>query len=445
MSEPRLTVIGGGLAGSEAALTAAARGVNVTLVEMRPGVMTPAHRGGDFGELVCSNSLKSDDPQTAAGLLKAELRLLGSALIAIADRQRVAAGGALAVDRDGFSGAVTAMIRQQPRITAEQREAQELDWTVPTVIAAGPLAGGALVAHLAAELGAERAFFYDAIAPVVELDSITFPPAFRASRYDKGGAGQPAEAGGDYINLPMDAGEYRRLREAMLAADQATPHAFEEGKFFEACLPVEEMAKRGEDTLRFGPLKPVGLRDPRTGQRPHAVVQVRQDDRAGRLGNLVGFQTRLRPSAQEQVLRLIPGLEQVRIARPGGMHRNTYFDLTGLLAPTLMLTGRPGIFVAGQLAGGEGYTEAIACGWLAGENAARHIQGGPLLALPGTTALGSLARYISTPGPQRLAPMHVNFGLLDPPAAGTKKSGRREEQAARALADVTRISADIKK
>lgn len=443
-----LLVIGGGLAGSEAALVAAGAGMQVTLAEMRPGTMTPAHRSGEFAELVCSNSLKSDEVTSAAGLLKAELRLLQSPVLAIAQQQRVAAGGALAVDRSGFAAAVTETIRRHPRIRVVREEVKKVDWTRPTVIAAGPLAGEELVEYLRTALGAQRCAFYDAIAPVVEAESIAQPPAFRASRYGKGSARSAADGpqppdggGGDYLNLPLTAAEYARFREALLEADRVTPHAFEEVKYFEACLPVEELARRGEETLRFGPLKPVGLRDPRTGERPHAVVQLRQDDRAGELFNLVGFQTRLQPSAQEQVLRLLPGLEQVRIARYGGMHRNTYFDLTGVLAPTLELKPHRGVFVAGQLAGSEGYTEAIACGHLAGLNAARRLQGQEPVAMPPETALGALARYITTPAPQPLAPMHATFGLL-PPVDGSKRD-RRERQAQRALTLMTDMARQL--
>lgn len=442
-----LLVVGGGLAGSEAALVAANAGVQVTLAEMRPARMTPAHRSGDFAELVCSNSLKSDEVTSAAGLLKAELRLLHSPLLALAEQHRVAAGGALAVDRGGFAAAVTETIEQHPRIRVVREEVKQVDWTRPMVIAAGPLAGEELVEYLRTALGARRCAFYDAIAPVVEAESIAQPPAFRASRYGKGSARpaadgtQSPDGGGDYLNLPLTAAEYARFREALLEADRVTAHAFEEVQYFEACLPVEELARRGEDTLRFGPLKPVGLRDPRTGERPYAVVQLRQDDRAGALFNLVGFQTRLQPSAQERVLRLLPGLAQVRIARYGGMHRNTYFDLTGVLAPTLELQEHRGVFIAGQLAGSEGYTEAIACGHLAGLNAARRLQGQEPVAMAPETALGALVRYITTPAPQPLAPMHATFGLL-PPVDGGKRD-RRERQAARALALMTDMARQL--
>lgn len=396
--------------------------------------MTPAHRTGELAELLCSNSLRSNEVRSAAGLLKEELRRLGSLLLATADRTRVAAGSALAVDRAAFAAAVSARIANHPNITVERCAVAELDWDRLTVVAAGPLISEPLALHLAGRLGLAQLHFYDAISPLVEAESVSAPPAFRASRYGKG------SDAGDYLNLPLNRDEYLKFREALVAPAPLEPRPFENRKYFEACLPIEELARRGEDTMRFGPLKPVGLTDPRTGERPYAVVQLRQDDRAGTLYGLVGFQTRMQHGDQEAILRLLPGLAAARFARMGGMHRNTYFDLTAQMLPTLQLRQQPRVLFAGQLAGSEGYPEAMGLGWLAGTNAARLAAGKDPLTVPSNTALGSLVRYLTTPARSGLIPMHVNFGLLDPLPGGRKDEQRRQQVEA-ALTRIAELAA----
>ncbi len=429
-----LTVIGGGLAGSEAAWQAAERGLQVHLYEMRPHTATPAHQTAHLAELVCSNSLGSDLPGRASGLLKAELRRLGALTIAVADAQRVPAGSALAVDRDGFAAEVTRRITAHPRITLYREEVTTLPDTGPVVIASGPLTSPALAQTIVHLTGSDALYFYDAIAPIVELDSVNFAIAFRASRYGKGD-----EEEGDYINCPMNREEYARFVTALLEAERAPLRDFEQTDphFFEACLPVEVLAARGSDALAFGPLRPVGLRDPRTGKRPHAVVQLRQDNAAGSLYNLVGFQTNLKYGDQDRVLRLIPGLAKARFVRYGAMHRNTFLNAPALLLPTLQLQVRPELFFAGQLAGLEGYAGNIAGGWLAGVNAARLALGESLLTLPPTTMSGALLHYITHAEPQGFQPMKANFGILPPLETAVRgKRARGEAYATRALADL---------
>jgi len=425
--DKRLVVVGGGLAGSEAAWQAAQRGVPVLLYEMRPQQMTPAHRTAYLAELVCSNSLGAREIDRALGLLKEELRRLGSLLIACADETALPAGGALAVGREAFAERVSRRVQSHPLITRVTAEVSDLPQE-PAIIASGPLSSPALAEAIARFSGREHLFFYDAMAPIVAAESIDMQVAFRAARYGRGGA--------DYINCPLTQEEYERFVEALLAAEQAPRHDFE-ARFFEACLPVEEIARRGREALAFGPLRPVGLRDPRTGRRPYAVVQLRQDDAAGRLYNLVGFQTNLRYGEQERVFRLIPGLERAHFVRYGQMHRNTFLDSPRLLRPTLQSRAREDLFFAGQITGSEGYVGSIGTGLLAGINAARFLRGEPLWVLPPTTMLGAIVRYITTPREGQFQPMKANFGLLpelEPPARGKRE--RYREYAGRALRDL---------
>ncbi len=434
----RVTVVGGGLAGSEAAWQVACRDIPVRLYEMRPHTSTPAHTGGDLAELVCSNSLGSDLPDRAPGLLKAELRRLGSLLIEVADAQRVPAGGALAVDREGFAAEVTQRITVHPRITLIREEVTALPEGL-AIIASGPLTADRLAAAIREHTGSAALAFYDAIAPIVEIDSINFDVAFRASRYGRGEADE-----GDYINCPLDEEAYHRFIAALLSAERIPLRDFErdDPHFFEACLPVEVLAARGPQALAFGPLRPVGLHDPHTGRRPYAVVQLRQDNAAGTLYNLVGFQTNLKYGEQERVLRLIPGLENARFVRYGSMHRNTYLNAPALLAPTLQMRVQPNLFFAGQIAGLEGYAGNIAGGWLAGVNVARLARGLPLLTPPPETMIGALMHYITRADPATFQPMKANFGLLPP--LDTRTRGKRARGAAyteRALACLEQWSA----
>lgn len=434
MDNPGVIVIGGGLAGSEAAWQVAERGLPVRLYEMRPAQLTPAHTTGDLAELVCSNSFGSEAVDRASGLLKAELRRLGSLLMAVADAHRVPAGSALAVDREGFAAEVTRRITAHPRITLVREEVTALPASGPVVVASGPLTSAPLAAALQAFTGSESLAFYDAIAPIVEVDSIDFTRAFRASRYGKG-----EEAAGDYINCPLTSEEYERFVAALLSAERAELRDFERSDphFFEACLPVEVLAARGPDALAYGPLRPVGLTDPRTGRRPAAVVQLRQDNAAGTLYNLVGFQTNLKYGEQDRVLRLIPGLENARFVRYGSMHRNTYLNAPRLLLPTLQARARPDLFFAGQLAGLEGYAGNIAGGWLAGVNAARLALGQDLWTLPPETMMGALLAYLTQADPATFQPMKANLGLLPP--LEKRLRGKRDRSAAyarRALASL---------
>lgn len=434
MANPVVIVIGGGLAGSEAAWQVAERGLPVRLYEMRPAQLTPAHTTGDLAELVCSNSFGSEAVDRASGLLKAELRRLGSLLMAVADAHRVPAGSALAVDREGFAAEVTRRITTHPRITLVREEVTALPESGPVVVASGPLTSAPLTAALQAFTGSESLAFYDAIAPIVEVDSIDFTRAFRASRYGKG-----EEAAGDYINCPLTQEEYERFVAALLSAERAELRDFERSDphFFEACLPVEVLAARGPDALAYGPLRPVGLTDPRTGRRPAAVVQLRQDNAAGTLYNLVGFQTNLKYGEQDRVLRLIPGLENARFVRYGSLHRNTYLNAPRLLLPTLQARARPDLFFAGQLAGLEGYAGNIAGGWLAGVNAARLALGQDLWTLPPETMSGALLAYLTQADPATFQPMKANLGLLPP--LEKRPRGKRDRSAAyarRALASL---------
>ncbi len=428
-----LIVIGGGLAGSEAAWQAAQRGISVTLYEMRPVRMTPAHVTDRLAELVCSNSLGSKLVDRAPGLLKEELRRLDSLILACAEEAAVPAGGALAVDRERFAALVTRRIESHPRITVRREEVTTIPDT-PTIIATGPLTSDALAQEIARLTGQDALYFYDAMAPIVTYESINMEVAFRASRYGRGEAKD-----GDYINCPLTQEEYDRFVEALVTAERIPLRDFEreDPRFFEGCLPIEELARRGHEALAFGPLRPVGLVDPRTGRRPHAVVQLRQDNLAGTLYNLVGFQTNLRWGEQRRVFRMIPGLEEAEFVRYGQMHRNTFINAPLLLEPTMQFRRRPDLFFAGQITGVEGYVGNAATGWVAGFNAARLLRGKPPVALPRTTMIGALCHYVSHADPGTFQPMKANFGLLPPlPRRYRKKRERYRAYAERALADL---------
>jgi methylenetetrahydrofolate--tRNA-(uracil-5-)-methyltransferase len=421
-----VTVVGGGLAGSEAAWALAERGVRVTLCEMRPKTKTPAHQTDRLAELVCSNSFKSVDLTNAHGLLKAELRALGSILLPCADAARVPGGTALAVDREVFSRAVHEQVIAHPNITLVRREMDELP--SPGVVATGPLTSERLTSAITARLGSSALAFYDAIAPVVSSDSLDHGRLYALSRYGKGD-------GDDYLNSPLDTAAYAAFIDALIAADQFHGHEFDQVPYFEGCLPVEEMARRGRETLRFGPMKPVGLPDPRTGREPYAVVQLRREDRAGQMWNLVGFQTRLRIPEQQQVFRMIPGLEAAEYLRYGSIHRNSYLNSPASLGPGLTAKGDDQLFFAGQITGVEGYTESLGTGLLAGINLARRLQGLPVTVPPPTTMLGGLYRYLAEANPQHFQPMNANFGLLDPLPGKVKKDRKKELLLERAQAD----------
>ena len=420
------TVVGGGLAGSEAAWALAERGVRVTLCEMRPKTKTPAHQTDRLAELVCSNSFKSVELSNAHGLLKSELRALGSILLPCADGARVPGGTALAVDREVFSRAVHEQVIAHPNITLVRQEVDQLP--SPGVIATGPLTSERLAGALTARLGSSALAFYDAIAPVVSSDSLDHDRLYPLSRYGKGD-------GDDYLNAPLDAAAYEAFIDALVAADQFHGHEFDEVPYFEGCLPVEEMARRGRETPRFGPMKPVGLPDPRTGRVPYAVVQLRREDRAGQMWNLVGFQTRLRIPEQQRVFSMIPGLEAAEYLRYGSIHRNSYLNSPASLAPGLTARGDDQLFFAGQITGVEGYTESLGTGLLAGINLARRLQGLPVVVPPATTMLGGLYRYLREADPRHFQPMNANFGLLDPLSGKLKKDRKRELLVERAQAD----------
>jgi len=465
-SFPELTVIGGGLAGCEAAWQAAERGVRVRLYEMRPAKPTGAHTSGDLAELVCSNSLGSAQPDRAPGVLKAELERLGSLLLRVATETAVPAGAALAVDRQAFARRVTEAIEAHPRIELIRQEVLEIP-PGPTVLASGPLTSPALSRALAQLTGQEHLYFFDAIAPIVQIDTVHMDIAFRASRYgrqrDQAGPGragdaQPTdhgqqaageageeEAPGDYVNCPLSKEEYEAFVAALLAAERIALKDFEmdvesgvragAGEYFEGCLPVEVLAQRGREALAYGPLRPVGLRDPRTGKRPYAVVQLRQDNLAGTLYNLVGFQTNLTYPEQRRVLRMIPGLENAEFARYGQMHRNTFVFSPGLLTPGLQFRARPSLFLAGQITGVEGYMGNVATGLLAGWNAARWLSGQPVLEFPPTSMLGALCHYITHAAARDFQPMKANFGILPALDEGPRQGRRGKRQRAQAYAE----------
>lgn len=398
----RASVIGAGLAGSEAAWQLAQRGVEVTLYEMKPQRFSPAHKAAGFAELVCSNSLRSDRLENAVGLLKEEMRRVGSLVMEAADLARVPAGGSLAVDRERFSSHITRALETHKNVRVLRQEVLSLP-EGPLVVASGPLTDGPLLEAIQRETGREQLSFYDAAAPIVYKDSIDMDKAFRASRYGRG------EEGGDYINCPMDRAQYETFYQALMEAKTAPVHGFEDSKVFEGCMPVEVMAKRGMQTLCFGPLKPKGLTDPRTGKMPYAVLQLRQDDAADTLYNLVGFQTRLLIPEQKRVFGLIPGLEKARYARFGAMHRNTFLNSPGLLDQDFRL--REGLYFAGQMTGVEGYIESAASGLVAGVCLAAELAGRPRPDFTDETVLGAMGRYISTPN-RHFQPMNANFGVM---------------------------------
>lgn len=428
---PRAIVIGAGLAGSEAAWQLACRGIDVELVEMRPSATTPAHRTGWFAELVCSNSFKSSDPATAPGMLKAELEALGSIVLAVARRHAVPAGSALAVDRDRFSSAMTDLLRGHPRIRVVTEEARAVPRGTPVIVATGPLTSDALSSDLQRLLGTEHLAFFDAAAPIVDAASVDRSIAFEQSRYGKGG-------GSDYLNCPFDREEYERFVDALLGAERVVRKEFEPDELFAACQPIEEIARKGRDALRYGPLKPVGLTDPRTGRRPWAVLQLRPENREATMYNLVGCQTNLAFGEQSRVFRLVPGLESAEFLRYGVMHRNTYVDSPRVLDWRLAAKGADDVRLAGQLTGTEGYLEAAASGlWAALVLASEILSGAPPEPLPRTTAFGSLVAYATDPLTDPYQPMHVNLGLLPPLADPIKdKRARKAAYAQRAGADL---------
>lgn len=420
MDPKPVTVIGGGLAGSEAAWQLAVRGVPVRLMEMRPGTASPAHHGQDLGELVCSNSLKGSDPETAPGMLKRELDAMGSLVMRVARDAAVPAGSALAVDRSAFSSAVTAALSAHPLVDIVREEARDLP-EGDVIVATGPLTSAAFEPVLAALIGQTRLAFFDAAAPIVDAATVDMTVAFAASRYGKGG-------GADYLNCPLDREQYEALIEDLVGAARVTAKDFETTDLFQACQPIEEVARRGPDALRFGALKPVGLTDPRTGARPWAVVQLRPENRDGTAYNLVGFQTNLTFPEQRRVFRSIPGLAGAGFLRYGVMHRNTFVDAPRLLTPTLALRDEPRVHIAGQLAGTEGYLEAAATGLVAALDVAAARDGRALPPLPRTTALGALLAYASDPEVEDYQPMHVNLGLF-PPIEPPIRSKRRRHAA----------------
>ena len=456
-------IIGGGLAGSEAAWQASSRGVPVTLYEMRPNRPTPVHQTDQLAELVCSNSFRADKLENAVGLLKAEMRRLGSLVMRIADATRVPAGGALAVDHGRFSEAITSTLRDAPLVTIERTEVADLSAAgnvrEPVIVATGPLTSPSLSAAVAALVGREHLYFYDAISPIVLAESVDPAIVFRASRWGRDTAvsatddEQPGvrcaidtQGEGDYLNCPMTAVEYRRFYDALVGAELATVHEIDRQRFFEGCLPIEVMARRGEDTLRFGPMKPVGLTDPRTGRRPYAVVQLRQDTLAGDHFSLVGFQTQLKWGEQARVLRLIPGLEEAEFVRFGMIHRNTYINGPSALRPTWQCKQDPSVLFAGQISGVEGYVESAASGLVAGLNAASLAQGELPQAPPRETAIGALGHYVSHANPSNYQPSNIAFGLIPVvPGAPRRRADRRRAVAERALSRIDEWRATLPK
>ena len=433
----RLTVVGGGLAGCEAAWALAERGIPVDLYEMRPSVKTPAHQTDRLAEIVCSNTFKSLELSNAHGVLKAELRVVGSLLMDVAHDVRVPGGAALTVDRERFSEEVTRRVSAHPHINVRREEVATLP--TPAIVATGPLTSDTLASAIRERLGLDALSFYDAIAPIVSADSLDESKLYRASRYGKGD-------GDDFFNAPLTRAEYEQLIDALLAADQYVGHDFDDVPYFEGCLPVEEMATRGRETLRFGPLKPVGLEDPRSGARPYAVVQLRQEDRAGQMWNLVGFQTRLKIPEQKDVFRMIPGLQDAEFLRFGSIHRNTYLNSPGALTRHLSARDDHRLLFAGQIVGVEGYTESLATGLWAGINMARMHDGLEPVIPPAETMLGALMRYVHETDSKRFQPMNANFGLLPPLATRVKNKqerrrllGERAVDAMRAFVDSTLV------
>jgi methylenetetrahydrofolate--tRNA-(uracil-5-)-methyltransferase len=433
---PRVTVVGGGLAGCEAAWQLARRGIAVDLFEMRPVRETPVHQTGDLAELVCSNSLRGNALDQAAGLLKEEMRRLGSLVVRVADEVRVPAGSALAVDRGLFARRMTEAVLGLPGVTVHRKEILRIPEDPVTIVATGPLTSDPLAADVAAFVGRTHLHFFDAVSPVVEADSIDSRKAFRASRYGKGGD--------DYLNCPLDEAKYRAFHGALTTAECATLHDFEKELFFESCLPVEVMASRGEDTLRFGPMKPVGLALPGTGRRPYAVVQLRQDNLAASHWSLVGFQTQLKWGEQKRVFRMIPGLEGAEFVRYGMIHRNTYVNAPLVLEPTFETRRRKGLFLAGQMSGVEGYVESAGSGLVAGVAAAFRARGEEPPAFPEASALGALGRYIARSDPEHYQPTNVAFGLLpDLPRRVRDKAKKRHAMALRALESLAAFQARL--
>jgi len=431
MNEQRVSVVGAGLAGCEAAFQLAERGIPVDLYEMKPQKMSPAHHSGDFCELVCSNSLRSDRIENAVGLLKAELRILGSLVLRVADETRVPAGGALAVDREGFAARVSEIIRTHPNITIHNEEVIRVPES-PAIIATGPLTSDALAEDIA-RLTGEALHFYDAAAPIVTLESLDMTKVFRASRYGRGD---------DYLNCPMTREEYEAFYRALVSAETAELHSFETPRVFEGCMPVEVMAKRGEQTLCFGPLKPVGLEV--DGKEPHAVVQLRQDDKDGRLFNLVGFQTNLKFAEQRRVFGLIPGLEHAEYARYGVMHRNTFLNAPKLLDLNYQMRAVPGLYFAGQMTGVEGYVESASSGFVAAVSLARQLHGEAAIDFTAKTAIGSLGHYVSGYMGDDFQPMNVTFGIMESlPERIRKKANRYAKVAERALEIINEIAPNL--
>ncbi|MEC0373361.1 FADH(2)-oxidizing methylenetetrahydrofolate--tRNA-(uracil(54)-C(5))-methyltransferase TrmFO [Paenibacillus chibensis] len=425
----QVTVIGAGLAGSEAAWQIASRGVPVKLYEMRPVVKTPAHHTDKFAELVCTNSLRANGLTNAVGVLKEEMRMLNSIILGSADKHAVPAGGALAVDRDGFSGSITEILHNHPLIEVVNEEIQHIPDDGIVVIATGPLTSPALSAEIKALMGEEYFYFYDAAAPIVEKDSIDMSKVYLASRYDKGEAA--------YLNCPMNEEEFNAFYDALVSAEVAQLKEFEKEVYFEGCMPIEVMMKRGKQTALFGPMKPVGLVNPHTGTLPYAVVQLRQDNAAGTLYNLVGFQTHLKWGEQKRVFSMIPGLENAEYVRYGVMHRNTFINSPRLLKATYQLKTNENLFFAGQMTGVEGYVESAASGLIAGINAARKAKGEELVVLPETSTIGSMAHYVTNADPAHFQPMNANFGLL--PSLEKKIRNKKEKNEAlanRALASI---------
>ncbi|MDI6637321.1 MAG: methylenetetrahydrofolate--tRNA-(uracil(54)-C(5))-methyltransferase (FADH(2)-oxidizing) TrmFO [Bacillota bacterium] len=418
-------VVGGGLAGSEAAWQVARRGLRVALVEMRPSVMTPAHTTGDLAELVCSNSLGSDSLASASGVLKEEMRIFGSIIMRCAEASRIPAGSALACDRRRFAHLVTTYIERCPNAKVIREEMRTIPEGVPVVIATGPLSSDSMAEAIAQLAGTEHLYFYDAVAPIVTAESCDMSKAFWGSRYGRGGD--------DYLNCPMTKDEYDRFYDALVSARCAPVHGFEDTKVVEACMPVEVLARRGREALAYGPMRPVGLVDPRTGKRPYAVVQLRREDEAGTLLNMVGFQTRLAWDEQRRVFRMIPGLEHAEFVRYGVMHRNTYINSPELLRPTLQFRLRDTLFFAGQVTGVEGYLESAASGLVAGVNATRIALGRNPVVFPAETVHGSLCRYITAPHPGGFQPMNANFGIMPRPEGKVKGKATRRQLATSAL------------
>ena len=426
-----IVIIGGGLAGSEAAWQAANRGAKVTLYEMRPKEMTKAHKTGGLAELVCSNSLGSADPLNAPGILKEEMRRLGSLIITSAEQARVPAGSALAVDRDQFSLKITQALESHQNVRILHEEITEIPTDCLCIIATGPLTSDKLSAAIRAVTQSHHLYFFDAISPIIDAESINMDIVFAASRYDKGGA--------DYLNCPMDETQYNTFYDALMAAEKVQPKEFEKTPYFEACIPIEVMAERGRQTMLFGPLKPVGLEDPRTGKRPTAVIQLRTENVHRTCYNMVGFQTKLTYPEQKRVFRMIPGLEQAEFLRYGSLHRNTFINSPQLLLNTLQFKSRGTLFFAGQLVGVEGYTESAAMGGFAGINAARALAGLPLVTPPATTAHGCLVGHVASSDPKHFQPMNTNYGLFPPLAQPTRdKEKKRQLIAQRAREDFER-------